>query len=575
MRKANGSLRMCIDYQALNKQTVKSRCPLPRIDDLFDKLQGAQVFSSIDLQSAYYQVRLKPEDVPKTAFTTPMGLYEFRVLCFGLTNAPGTFQNIMNDVLKDVIGKFVLVYLDDIVIFSKNEAEHYKHLRIVLQLLREHKLYANLAKCKFVQPELQFLGHVVGAQGLRVDPKKVSIVQDWPVPKTRTELQQFWGLANYFRKFIMGWAALVAALQAQLKQSNTFTWSEECGRASAGVKKALCNAPVLALPGLNKPFEVICDACGVGLGAVLLQNGRPIAFEGKRMSPAEQNYGVGEQELLAVIHALELWRCYLDGVEFTVVTDHSPNTFFATKTLLSPRQARWAERLSRFSFMWEYRPGRVNVADLLSRHPTFTANSIFLAVTADSAQQFLLAAAAAMADTSSLSAVTDADRNAATDADIAAENAAAANADQEMLSQILQGYSQDPWFSSVRNTATLDLYHGLYYKDDALVVPDIPDLKRTILQELHDANYSGHVGYQRTIHNVQRMYWWPGMYSQIREYVKGCLICQQDKHLLRQPAGKLVPLPTPAHAWEHITMDRIVGLPKTKKGHTCCGRQAD
>ena len=171
---------MCIDYRSLNQQTVKNRYPLPCIDDLFDQLQGAQVFSSIDLQSAYYQVRLKPVDVPKTAFTRPLGLYEFRVLCFGLTNALGTFQNIMNsnDVLKDVIGKFVIVYLDDIVVYSKDQAEHYGHLRIVLQLLREHELYANLAKCKFVQPELHFLGHIVGAQRLCVDPQKVAIVQD-------------------------------------------------------------------------------------------------------------------------------------------------------------------------------------------------------------------------------------------------------------------------------------------------------------------------------------------------------------------------------------------------------------
>ena len=150
VKKKNGNLRMCIDYRSLNQQTVKNRYPLPRIDDLFDQLQGAQVFSSIDLQSAYYQVRLKPEDVPKTAFTTPLGLYEFKVLCFGLTNAPGTFQNIMNDVLEDVIGKFVIVYLDDIVVYSKDQAEHYRHLQVVLQLLREHELYANLAKCKFV-----------------------------------------------------------------------------------------------------------------------------------------------------------------------------------------------------------------------------------------------------------------------------------------------------------------------------------------------------------------------------------------------------------------------------------------
>ena len=184
--KKNGNLRMCIDYRSLNQQTVKNRYPLPRIDDLFDQLQSAKVFSSSDLQSAYYQVRLKPDDVPKTAFTTPLGLYEFRVLRFGLTDAPGTFQNIMNDVLKDVIGTLIIVYLDDIVVHSKDQAEHYKHLQIVLQLLREHELYANLAKCKFVQPELHFLGHIVGAQGLRVDLRRLPLCRTGLCPRTKT-----------------------------------------------------------------------------------------------------------------------------------------------------------------------------------------------------------------------------------------------------------------------------------------------------------------------------------------------------------------------------------------------------
>ena len=298
-----------------------------------------------------------------------------------LTNAPGTFQNIMNNVVRDVIGKFVIVYLDDIVVYSKSKVEHYRHLEIVLSLLRNHELYANLAKCKFVQPELHFLGHIVGADhdGLQVDPWKVAIVKDWPVPKDRTALQKFWGLANYFRKFIMGWASLVSALQLQLKRDDAFEWNNECDAALADIKHALCKAPVLALPDLNRPFEVVCDACncGVGVGAVLLQDGRPVAFDGKRLSPAEQNYSVGEQELLAVIHALEMWRCYLDGTDFTVVTDHNPNTFFASKAVLSPRQTCWAERLSRFQFTWEYRPGRVNVADtpLLQLRKTMLTNS--------------------------------------------------------------------------------------------------------------------------------------------------------------------------------------------------------
>ena len=256
---------------------------------MFDQMQGAAIFGNIDLQSAYYHDRLKPEDVPKTAFTTPNGLYEFRVLCFGLTNAPGTFQNIMNNVLKGVIGKFVLVYLDDIVVYSKNQQEHYKHLEIVLQLLREHKLYANMAKCKFKKPELHFLGHVVSAAGLHVDPKKIAIVKDWPAPTNVQQLRQFLGFANYFHKFVWGWALLTADMQGLLGKKADFVWTDACDKGFTGLKDALCSAPVLLLPDLNKTFEVVADACGVGLGAVLMQDGQPVAFDGKRLTPAEQN----------------------------------------------------------------------------------------------------------------------------------------------------------------------------------------------------------------------------------------------------------------------------------------------
>ena len=290
------------------------------------------------MQSAYNQVRLKPEDVPKTAFTTPIGLFEFKVLCFGLTNAPDTFQNIMNDVLKDVIGKFVLVYLDDIVIFNRNEDEHMLHLKTVLELLRKHKLYANLSKCKCVKSELKFLGHIISAKGIQVDPAKVAAVKDWPVPQSKHDMQKFLGLANYFHKFIMGYAQLVAPLQLLSKKDKDYAWTKECDAAFTEVKNALCTAPVLALPDLQRPFEVICDTSGVGLGAVLVQDGRPIAFWAKHLTEAEQNYAGGEQEMLAVVHALELWHCYLDGPNFTVVTDLSPNVFFANRKQLNPRQ---------------------------------------------------------------------------------------------------------------------------------------------------------------------------------------------------------------------------------------------
>ena len=239
---------MCIDFRGLNEQTIMNRYPLPRIDDLFDKLQGATGFSGIDLQSAYNQVRLKPEDVPKTVFTTPFGLFEFKVLCFGLTkHAPDTFQNIMNDVLKDVIGKFVLIYLDDI-FFSRSEEEHMLHLKIVLEVLRRHKLYAELSTCKFVQSELKFLGHIISAEGIQVEPAKVSVVTDWPVPQSRHDMQKFLGLTNYFRKFILGYAQLVEPLQQLTKQDRHYALTEECNAALTGVKNALCCASVPALP---------------------------------------------------------------------------------------------------------------------------------------------------------------------------------------------------------------------------------------------------------------------------------------------------------------------------------------
>lgn len=227
--------------------------------------------------------------------------------------------------------KFVLVYLDDIVVFSKTEEEHMMHLDLVMRILQKHKLYAKLSTCSFVQDELMFLGHVVGQNGVRVDPKKVSVVKDWPVSRNRLQVQSFLGFANYFRKFMIGSAALVHLLHHLSKESVRLLWTKEYQEAFEGVKYALCTAPVLVLPDLSKSFEVIGDACGVGVGAVLFQDDRPVAFEGNTLTDAEKKYHIGEQELPTVVHALQVWQCYLQGAEFTVVTDHSPNTFFEEK----------------------------------------------------------------------------------------------------------------------------------------------------------------------------------------------------------------------------------------------------
>lgn len=371
VKKKGGGMRMCVDYRAVNKMTVRNSYPLPRIDDMLDRLSGAKIFTCLDLQQAYHQIRLNPEDVPKTAFTTPVGLYEYLVLPFGLTNAPSTFQALINSILGTELSHCCLLYLDDIVVYSKTPAEHMQHLRLVLSKLQSAHLYARLHKCRFALSAIKFLGHVVDQQGMHPDPDKVKIVQDWTTPRSISDLRAFVGLAQYFRKFIQGFATLVAPLTALFRKGVAFIWTANCEAAFEGIKAALTTAPCLKLPVADEPFTVITDACAVGIGAVLMQGDRPVAFDGRALTEAEKKWSTTEQEMLGVVYHLEKWRCYLEGVRFTVVTDHQPNVWFASQKVLSPRLARWYERLAQYDFTWQYRPGRLNVADPLSRHPTF------------------------------------------------------------------------------------------------------------------------------------------------------------------------------------------------------------
>ena len=274
--KKSGDLRMCVDYRALNQVTVKDKYSLPRIDDLLDRLQGASVFSCLDLQSGYHQVRIADGDVPKTAFWTHKGLFKFRVLIFGLTKAPAVFQRKMNKVLADLPS--VLVYLDDILVFSKSAEEHAEHLKQVLARLREHKLYAKMSKCFFFRDSAEFLAHVVSKDGVQVDPKKVSVICDWPPLKDVHAVQQFLGLGKYFKHYIQGYAKLVAPLRKLTETSVAFVFEGAAVRAFENLKYSLSHAPVLALPDPDLPFEVVVDASGFGCGAVLLQNQRPLAF---------------------------------------------------------------------------------------------------------------------------------------------------------------------------------------------------------------------------------------------------------------------------------------------------------
>jgi hypothetical protein len=386
VKKKSGELRMCVDYRMLNKATVKNKYALPRIDDLFDQLCGAKVFSKIDLRSGYHQIRIKEQDVHKTAFRTRYGHYEFRVLPFGLTNAPATFMRLMNDIMRPLLDKCVVVFLDDILVYSRNHREHQQHLRRVLNILRENRLHAKLNKCEFGKTSVEFLGHVLSADGVRTDPNKIKVIESWPAPSNLNELRSFLGLASYYRRFIRGHSKIAGPLIRLTKKDVPFIWTKEEQGAFETLKRALVTAPVLRSPDPALPYTVTTDASDFAVGAVLSQDDgtgdRPVAFTSSTLNATRQRYSAYDKEMFAILEALRVWRPYLAGKPFTIVTDHAPLQHLQSQAALSPRQARWLDRLAEYQFAIVYKPGRFNtVADALSRRPTDTkeANTISLA----------------------------------------------------------------------------------------------------------------------------------------------------------------------------------------------------
>jgi hypothetical protein len=280
------------------------------------------IFSKIDLRSGYHQLRIRLEDIPKTAFTTRYGLYEFTVMSFGLTNAPAYFMYLMNKVFMEYLDKFVVVFIDDILVFFKNKEEHEEHLRLVLQKLRENQLYAKLSKCDFWLREVSFLGHVISDGGIAVDPSKVQDVLNWNPPKNVLEIRSFLGLAGYYRRFIEGFSKIVKPLTSLLEKGKEFKWDAACQSCFEELKTRLTTAPVLIMPDIHKGFDVHCDASRLGLGCVLMQDGKVVAYASRQLRKHEQNYPTHDLELAAVVHALKIWRHYMIGNKCQIFTDH-------------------------------------------------------------------------------------------------------------------------------------------------------------------------------------------------------------------------------------------------------------
>ncbi|KAH0678933.1 hypothetical protein KY284_020018 [Solanum tuberosum] len=351
VKKNDSSLRMRIDYRQLNKVTVKNKYPIPRIDDLFDQLQGAGHFSKINLRPGYHQLKVRDNDILKTAFRTRYDHYEFVIMSFGLTNAPTAFMDFMNRVYKQYLDLFVIVFIDDILIYSRNEEEHASHLRVVLKTLKYRQLFAKFSKCKFWLQSIAFLGHIVSIKGIQMDSQKMEAVNQWPIPTSLIDIQSFLGLAGYYKR-----------------KKVKFQWSDDCEKSFAKLKTRLTTTPVLTLPEGSDGYVIYCDASRISLGCVLMQRGKFITYASRQLKVHEKNYLTHDLELAAVVFALKIWRHYLYGVHVDVFIDHKSLQYVFIQKELNLCQRRCLQFLKDYDMSVHYYLGKENVvADALSR----------------------------------------------------------------------------------------------------------------------------------------------------------------------------------------------------------------
>ncbi|XP_048607727.1 uncharacterized protein LOC111211085 isoform X2 [Brassica napus] len=501
VKKKDGSFRLCIDYRGLNKVTIKNKYPLPRIDELLDQLQGASWFSKIDLASGYHQIAIAEGDVRKTAFRTRYGHYEFVVMPFGLTNAPATFMKLMNDVFREHLDKCVIVFIDDILVYSRSRGEHAEHLRIVLGKLREHQLFAKLSKCSFWQKKIGFLGHVVSEAGVAVDQEKISAISEWPTPKNVTEIRSFLGLAGYYRKYVNNFASIAKPMTRLTGKDTEFDWTEECSGSFTELKRQLTHAPVLVLPRPGIPYDVYTDASGTGLGCVLMQEGQVIAYASRQLRPHEANYPTHDLELAAVVFALKIWRSYLYGEKVKIFTDHQSLKYIFTQTDLNLRQRRWMELLADYNLEITYHPGKANhVADALSRRRSDISGTKEVQELTGTLASLRLCAVTVEGEAVGLEAVEQ--------ADLLWKVRKAQDADKALCKQI-----------EIESIGYHTASSGMFMYRNRVCVPNDELLKKEILQQAHHSRFSIHPGNTKMYKDLKRYYHWPGIKRDVASFI--------------------------------------------------------
>ncbi|KAG2887218.1 hypothetical protein PC119_g19808 [Phytophthora cactorum] len=581
-------IRWVIDCRLVNAASEVAKIPLPHIEQLFDRMVGAVVFTILDLASGYHQMRMAPTSKQYTAFRTNQEIYHWNVAPMGLAGMPGMSTRLMRKVLSHL--SFVVVYLDGICIFSRSMADHVKHLRQVCEVLREHKLYTSPDKCDFGQRSVDFLGHTISVDGLHVDARKTRAIAEWTEPRNIKDLQRFLGLAGYYRRFIHRFATLVLPLSALVKKDVTWVWEEPQRRAFNAIELALQHAPVLRLPDFDKPFIVTTDASHACIGGVLSQlhdgNDLPVAFFSKKLGPHELNWPVHEKELFAIKQALTRWRHYLHGVAFEVYTDNSACKWFLQHPRLSGRLARWLDFFASFQFTLHHRPGALNVVvDALSRPPGSSSSPGEGQDDSESKPEKVELCAACLSSSTCMDI-----RQAAIRRTKATEKLRSISTrDQAVMLAVKQPASEShgvgtaQWrmrlhavsmadstvISSLQlDTQTKRAFQKAYGRDSVFKqlwksgrTSEDRKLRLDVIHNAHDAAIMAHPGIRRAQLAAAQWYFWPNMDLGIKAYVQSCESCMRYKSSTGRKTGKLQPIPLPATCWDVVSTDFITHLP--------------
>ena len=595
VKKKDDTWRFCVDYRRLNDVTRKDAYPLPRIDDALDYIAGSCWFSSLDLRSGYWQVELAPEARPKTAFSIGQGLWQFKVMPFGLCNAPATFERLMERVLSDIPRSHCIVYLDDLLSHAADFESAVTNLEAVFQAIRRAGLRLHPKKCHLFRQETSFLGHVVSAAGVSTDPAKVAAVRDWPVPHNVGQLRSFLGLASYYRRFVRDFATIASPLHRLTQKGQVFRWSEDCAAAFEQLRSALVGAPVLSYPDPQLPFIVDTDASNVGLGAVLSQEGEDgeqvIAYYSRSLHRPERNYCVTRRELLAVVLGLRHFRPYLYGRRFVLRTDHASLTWLLNFKEPEGQLARWLETLQDYNFEIRHRSGRLHAnADALSRRPCEAEQCRYCqrVEDRDTANPTVSALQPIPLDDGSepqVSASTEADSEGLETID---------------LQQLQRDQSQDPVISQVQTWVetgqrpawnavsaldpetkalysqwtSLSIRDGLLHRRwqtpnghrevFQLLVPR--QLRPRVLQLVHGSVGAGHFGVAKTLHRLRARFYWPRCRQDVELYVHRCDSCMAKKGPTRKSHAPLQQFQVGA-PMERVGVDILGPFPTSDQGN--------